>query len=99
MAELPLEKSTFTDPRCVSPVIFEQTALGFGVHPSNVRALLSAIIGSGELEPAAWVRRGVIPQRLATQIEPLPALELQSCTTSRSIQRTASVRHESPGEN
>ena len=70
------------DPRDLAPDVFMQRALALNVGPELVRRLLSAVVGRGIHEPAAWGRDCQIPRRLIDAVGTLPRLELEQLVVS-----------------
>jgi len=72
-----------TDPRDQAPGDLMAWAGGRGVPEAVARRLLSAVMGRGVHEPAAWGRRFQVPRRLGDAIvNPLPRLALERSVTS-----------------
>lgn len=70
------------DPRDLAPDAFMERAVALGVGPEIVRRLLSAIVGRGIHDPAAWGRDCQIPRRLTDTIGELPRLQLEHSVVS-----------------
>src|SRR4051812_11876077 len=70
------------DPRDQPPEVLLEWARGRAVEDVAVRRLLSALLGRGILDPAAWVRDHHIPRRLTGGWPPLPRLDLEKSVTS-----------------
>ena len=70
------------DPRDQSPSPFLTEARRLGADNLAVRRLLSAILGRGIHDPAAWGRSFQVPRRLSDAIGTLPRLRLDRVVTS-----------------
>ncbi len=81
-AVLDITSLPFIDPRSVSPRYFEEIGTQFGISRVNLRPILGAVIGRGDLEPSSWAALGLLPLKKVAQIAPLPRLKLESVVTS-----------------
>lgn len=70
------------DPRDQAPEILLAGAERLGVPPLAVRRLLSALIGRGVHDQAAWGRNHGVPRRLTDHIPTLPRLTLEQSLVS-----------------
>ncbi|MDR3632394.1 MAG: radical SAM protein [Isosphaeraceae bacterium] len=70
------------DPRDQAPGPFLAEARRLGADDLAVRRLLSAILGQGIHDPAAWGRSFQVPRRLSDAIGTLPRLRLDRVVTS-----------------
>ncbi len=71
------------DPRDMTPDAFRAAARALGADDLSIRRLLSAVIGRGIHDSAAWGRQFQVPRRLRAAIrDPLPRLELERRDTS-----------------
>ena len=72
-----------TDPRDQAPGYLMAWAGGRGVPEAVARRLLSAVMGRGVHDPAAWGRQFQVPRRLGdAMVVPLPRLALERSVTS-----------------
>lgn len=70
------------DPRDQAPAAFATAARRLGADDLAIRRLLSAILGQGIHDPAAWGRSFQVPRRLSDAIGVLPRLRLDRVVTS-----------------
>jgi 23S rRNA (adenine2503-C2)-methyltransferase len=71
------------DPRDMTPRAFQDRARALGAPELSIRRLLSATIGRGIHDRAAWGRHFQVPRRLQEAIrDPLPRLVLEHLATS-----------------
>ncbi len=71
------------DPRDMTPDAFQARARALGVQDPPIRRLLSAVLGRGIHDRAAWGRQFQVPRRLREAIrDPLPRLALERRDTS-----------------
>lgn len=73
---------TLTDPRDQAPGRLLEWARGLGLAELPARRLLTAAIGHGVLDPAAWGRTFQVPRRLGDRLGPFPRLALERSATS-----------------
>ena len=72
------------DPRDHPPDASAAFADGLGIDPRAVRRLLTAVIGRGIHDRAAWGRDYQVPKRLSERVGDLPRLTLDRVVTSPS---------------
>lgn len=70
------------DPRDQPPDAFAARASGLGVEPRAVRRLLTAVVGRGIHDRAAWGREFGVPRRLTDLVGELPRLTPDRVVTS-----------------
>ncbi len=71
------------DPRDMTPLAFLDRARALGAHDLSIRRLLSAVIGRGIHDRAAWGRHFQVPNRLREAIrDPMPRLVREHVATS-----------------
>jgi 23S rRNA (adenine2503-C2)-methyltransferase len=77
------EERPLLDPRDMSPEDFQARAAALGAHDLSIRRLISAVVGRGIHDPAAWGAAFQVPRRLRDAIRnPLPRLSLERIETS-----------------
>ncbi len=71
------------DPRDQPPAALRAWARGLGEPDATARRLLSAVLGHGVHDPAAWGRQFQVPRRISDRLStPLPRLALEQVATS-----------------
>lgn len=77
------EDRSVLDPRDMTPGAFQARARALGAHDLSIRRLLSAVVGRGIHDRAAWGAHFQVPRRLSEAIpNPLPRLILERVDTS-----------------
>ncbi len=71
------------DPRDIPPREVLARGLGVGIAEAQMRKLLAAVIGHGDLSRESLARRGIGQRALDCLLNPLPRLHLERCVSSR----------------
>jgi 23S rRNA (adenine2503-C2)-methyltransferase len=72
------------DPRAQDPREFLSREEALGFSETQLRRLLGAAVGGGELAPRRWAEAGILPKQISARLGELPRLSLERTVVSPS---------------